>query len=93
VSKGKTITIINSAHAVNLALEGLRAKIYGGFLWYDPTDSGNLAKLKLHRINRYLRQIERWRKEEHLEPLSRRKEKTSYGGWTSPNTRHGGWGW
>jgi hypothetical protein len=41
----------------------LRAKIYGGFLWYDPTDPGNLAKLKLRRLIRYLRRINRWKKE------------------------------
>jgi hypothetical protein len=28
---------------------------------------------KLHRLIRYLRWIDRWRKEEHQEPLSRRR--------------------
>jgi hypothetical protein len=74
MSKGKTVTFVNSACAVNLTLEGTTCQKYGGFLWYDPTDPRNLAELKLHRIIRYLRRIERWRKEEHQEPPSRRKK-------------------
>jgi hypothetical protein len=36
-------------------------------------DPGNLAKLKLRRLIRYLWRIDRWRKEERQEPLSRCK--------------------
>jgi hypothetical protein len=59
VSKGKTVTIINSASAVNLALAGTTCRKLRRILWYDPTDPRNLAELKLRRIIRYLRRIER----------------------------------
>jgi hypothetical protein len=39
-------------------------------------DPGNLAKLKLRRLIRYLRRINRWRKEEHQEtaiPMQNRR--------------------
>jgi hypothetical protein len=74
VSKGKTVNFVNSACAVNLALEGTTCQKLRRILWYDPTDPRNLAELKLRRIIRYLRWIERWIKEEHQEPPSRRRK-------------------
>jgi hypothetical protein len=58
VSKGKTLTSINSTYAVNLALEGTTCRKLRRILWYDPTDPRNPVELKLRRIIRYLRRIE-----------------------------------
>jgi hypothetical protein len=49
-------------------------KATADFYGMIQTDPGNLAELKLRRIIRYLRQIERWRKEERQEPPSRRRK-------------------
>jgi hypothetical protein len=52
-------------------------------------DPGNLAKLKLRRMIRCLRRIDRWRKEEHQEPPSRRRTEDEL--WRIDFTKNKAW--